>query len=62
MITRTRNAIKSNAKINCMSNIPHDALKKLRQVAIDNYKHQETAIRTKIHKSTKENYVAREYG
>ena len=62
MIILTHNAIKSSAKINCMSNIPHDALKKLRLEAIDNYKHQETTIRTKIHKSTKENYVAREYG
>ena len=53
MIIRTRNAIKSNAKINCMSNIPHDALKKLRQEAIDNYKHQEMAIKTKIHKELK---------
>ena len=31
MIILTRNAIKSNAKINCMSNKPHDALKKLKQ-------------------------------
>ena len=29
MIIWTRNAIKSNAKINCMSNKPLDALKKL---------------------------------
>ena len=40
MIIQTRNAIKSNAKINCMSKNPHDALKKLRQEAIGNYKHQ----------------------
>ena len=36
-----------------MSNIQHDALKKLRQEAIDNYKHQETAIKPKIHKVLK---------
>ena len=36
-----------------MSNIQHDALKKLRQEAIDNYKHQETAIKTKVHKVLK---------
>ena len=36
MIIRIRNAIKSNAKINCMSNKPHDALKKLKQEAINN--------------------------
>ena len=40
-----------------MSNIPHNALKKLRQKAKDNYKHQETAIKTKEHKVLKENYV-----
>jgi len=33
-----------------VSNIQHDALKKLRQEAIDNYKHQEMAIKTKIQK------------
>ena len=49
MIIRTCNEIKSNFKINYMSNIQHDALKK----AIDNYKHQETAIKTKIHKVLK---------
>ena len=55
MIIRTRNAITSNAKINCMSNIPHDTLKKLRQEAIDNYKHKKKggAIETKIHKVLK---------
>jgi len=53
MIILTRNAIKSSAKINCMSNIPHDALKKLRLEAIDNYKHQEAAIKIKIHKVLK---------
>ena len=53
MIFQTINAIKSNAEINCTSNIPHDALKKLRQEAIDNYKHQETAIKPKIHKVLK---------
>ena len=57
MIIRTCNAIKSNTEINCMSNIPHNALKKLRQKAKDNYKHQETAIKTKEHKVLKENYV-----
>ena len=36
-----------------MSNKPHDALKKLRQEAIDNYKHQEMAIKTKVHKVLK---------
>ena len=40
MIILTRNTIKSNAKITCMSNISHGALKKLKQKAIDNYKHQ----------------------
>ena len=34
------NAIKSNAKINCMSN-NHDALKKLKLKAIEISKHQE---------------------
>ena len=34
------NAIKSNAKINCMSN-NHDALKKLKLKAIEINKHQE---------------------
>ena len=53
MIILTCNAIKSNFKINCMSNIQHDALKKLRQEAIDNYKHQEMAIKPKIHKVLK---------
>ena len=36
-----------------MSNKPHDALKKQREEAIDNYKHQETAIKTKVHKVLK---------
>ena len=54
MIIRTRNAIKSNAKINCMSN-KHDALRKLKLKAIDNNKHQDMSIKTKIHKSTKNN-------
>ena len=36
-----------------MPNIPHNALKKLRQNAKDNYKHQETAIKTKEHKVLK---------
>ena len=40
MIIRTRNAIKSNVKINCMSN-KHDALKKLKLKAIEINKHQE---------------------
>ena len=53
MIIQKHNAIKSNVKINCMSNKPHDALKKLREEAIDNYKHQETAIKTKVHKVLK---------
>ena len=53
MIIQIHNAIKSNAKINCMSNIPHDALKKLRQDTIDNYKHQEMTIKTKIHRVLK---------
>ena len=52
MIIQTRNAIKNIVIINCMSNIPHDALNK-RQEAIDNYKHQETAIKTKVHKVLK---------
>ena len=53
MIFRTRNAIKSNAKINCMSN-KHDALRKLKLRALESNKHQ-TAIKTKIQNSTKEN-------
>ena len=36
-----------------MSNIPYDVLKKPRQEAIDNYKHQEMAIKTKIHEVLK---------
>ena len=56
MIIRTCNAIKSNAKINCMSNKPHDALKKLEREAIDDYRYQETAIKTKVHKVLKNNY------
>ena len=39
MIIWTRNAIESNAKINCMSN-KHDALKKLKLKVIENSKHQ----------------------
>ena len=39
MIFRTCNAIKSNAKIHCMSN-KHDALKKLKLKAIENNKHK----------------------
>ena len=38
MIIRTRNATKSNAKINCMSN-KYDALTKLKLNAIENNKH-----------------------
>ena len=48
MIIWTRNEIKSNAKINCMSN-KHDALKKLKLKVIENNKHQKV-IKTKIHK------------
>ena len=48
MIIQTHNAIKSNAKINCMSN-KHDALKKLKLKVIENNKHQKV-IKTKIHK------------
>ena len=40
MIIWTRNEIKSNAKINCMSN-KHDALKKLKLKGIEINKHQE---------------------
>ena len=36
-----------------MPNVPHDALKKLKLEAIDNYKHQETVIKTKTHKVLK---------
>ena len=54
MIIRTCNVIKSNAKTNCMSN-KHDALRKLKLKAIDNNKHQNMSIKTKIHKSTKNN-------
>ena len=39
MITWTHNAIKNNAKINCMSN-KHDALKKLKLKAIESNKHK----------------------
>ena len=39
MIIWTRNAIKSNAKINCMSN-KHDVLRKLKLKAIKGNKHQ----------------------
>ena len=49
MIIQTHNAIKSNAKINCMSNM-HDALKKLKLKATENNKHKKKAIKTKIHK------------
>ena len=55
MITWTRNAIKSNAKYNCMSN-KHDALKKLKLKAIENnkpqrdYKSQDTQIVLKLNK------------
>ena len=47
MIIRTRNAIKSNARIKCMSN-KHDALRKLKLRAIESnnyqngYKNQDT--------------------
>ena len=47
MIIWTCNAIKSSAKINCMSN-KHDALQKLKLKAIENNKHQKV-IKTKIH-------------
>ena len=50
MIIQTHNAIKSNVKINCMSN-KHDALRKLKLKAIS----IKAAIKTKIHKSTKDN-------
>ena len=39
MIIRSRNAIKSNAKNNCVSN-KHDALKKLKLKAIESNKHK----------------------
>ena len=39
MIIRTSNTIKSNAKINCMSN-KHDALRKLKLKALESNKHQ----------------------
>ena len=39
MIIQTRNAIKSNAKINCMSN-KYDALRKLKLRVIESNKHQ----------------------
>ena len=39
MIINTCNAIKSNAKINCMSN-KHDALRKLKLRAIERNKYQ----------------------
>ena len=48
MIIQTCNEIKSNTKINCMSN-KHDALKKLKLKVIENNKHQKV-IKTKIHK------------
>ena len=38
-----------------MSNKPHDALKKLKQDVIDNYKNQEMVIKTKKHKVLKKN-------
>ena len=56
MIIRTRNAIKSNAKINCIFNKPNDALKKLKLKAIENnkpqrdYKNQDTQIVLKLNK------------
>ena len=53
MIIRTSNAIKSNAKINCMSN-KHDALKKLKLSALESNKHQ-NGYKIKIQNSTKEN-------
>ena len=40
-----------------MSNKPHDALKKLEREAIDDYRYQETALKTKVHKVLKKNYV-----
>ena len=55
MIIQTHNAIKSNAKINCMSN-KHDALKKLKLKAIEinkhqrGYRNQDTQIVLKINK------------
>ena len=51
MIIQTHNAIKSNAKINCMSN-KHDALKKLKLKAIESNKHKKgyQKKKTKIHK------------
>ena len=52
MIIQAHNAIKSNVKINCMSN-KHDALRKLKLKAIS----IKVAIKTKIYKSTKDNYV-----
>ena len=61
MIIQTCNAIKSNAKINCMSNKTHDALRKLKLKALESnkhqhgYKNQDTEIKTKIQNSTKEN-------
>ena len=39
MIIRICNAIKSNAKINCMSNM-HDAIKKLKLKALESNEHQ----------------------
>ena len=53
MIIWTRNTIKSNAKINFLSNT-HDAIKKLKLRAIENnkhkkgYKNQDTKIVIKI--------------
>ena len=52
MIIRLCNAIKSNAKINCMSNM-HDALKKLKLKALESNKYQKV-IKTKIQMSTKD--------
>ena len=49
MIIHTHNAINNNAKINRMSN-KHDALRKLKLKAIS----IKVAIKTKIHKSTKD--------
>ena len=53
MIIQTSNAIKSNAKINYMSN-KHDALKKLKLSALESNKHQ-NGYKIKIQNSTKEN-------
>ena len=58
MITWTHNAIKNNAKINCMSN-KHDALKKLKLKAIESNKHkngyQKKKKKPRYTNNTKEN-------